>query len=183
MDMSSTSMPASAMQMVFFTSTTTPLLSAAWVPQTTGQYAGTCIALIALAAIFRGLFAYKSQLERRWAGRARRRPRVVVAGSRGEARGSGRRDDVAVLDGDDAAAASGVDAEKAAGVGRTLLKRGSTSTSGNSSDGTRVAPDLAASGSSTVPAAAAFLPEPWRLSVDLPRACVVTVMVGLGYLL
>ncbi|KAF2720487.1 hypothetical protein K431DRAFT_226488 [Polychaeton citri CBS 116435] len=47
------------MAMVFFTSTTTPLFSWSWVPRGVGQYAGTCIFLIALATIFRGLVAVR----------------------------------------------------------------------------------------------------------------------------
>ncbi|KAK4495005.1 hypothetical protein PRZ48_013332 [Zasmidium cellare] len=47
------------MAMVFFTATNTPLFSFSWIPDTTGQYAGTCIFLIALAAIFRALLAVR----------------------------------------------------------------------------------------------------------------------------
>ena len=39
------------MMMTFFTSTKTPLLSEAWTPHSTGQYAATCVFLIALARI------------------------------------------------------------------------------------------------------------------------------------
>ncbi|OAK94795.1 hypothetical protein IQ06DRAFT_233481 [Phaeosphaeriaceae sp. SRC1lsM3a] len=45
------------MAMTFFTSTTTPLYSTSWMPTSTGQYAGTCVFLITLAAIFRALVA------------------------------------------------------------------------------------------------------------------------------
>ncbi|KAF2243364.1 hypothetical protein BU26DRAFT_534305 [Trematosphaeria pertusa] len=47
------------MAMTFFTSTSTPLYSAAWTPSSTGQYAGTCMFLIAFAAIFRALLAVR----------------------------------------------------------------------------------------------------------------------------
>ncbi|KAH7410354.1 Ctr copper transporter [Phaeosphaeria sp. MPI-PUGE-AT-0046c] len=50
------------MAMTFFTSTTTPLYSTSWTPTTTGQYAGTCIFLITLAAIFRALLAVRLNL-------------------------------------------------------------------------------------------------------------------------
>ncbi|KAJ4299998.1 hypothetical protein N0V90_005246 [Kalmusia sp. IMI 367209] len=50
---------AMTMAMTFFTSTTTPLFSSAWTPTSTGQYAGTCIFLIAFAAIFRALLAIR----------------------------------------------------------------------------------------------------------------------------
>ncbi|USP80905.1 Ctr copper transporter [Curvularia clavata] len=56
---SSTSMTMSTMSMTFFTSTTTPLFSLSWTPHTAGQYTGTCIFLIALAAIFRALIAVR----------------------------------------------------------------------------------------------------------------------------
>lgn len=47
------------MAMTFFTSSTTPLYSMDWTPTTAGQYAGTCIFLIALATIFRSLLALR----------------------------------------------------------------------------------------------------------------------------
>lgn len=60
MPMSSSSMMGmDSMAMVFFTSSSTPLYSWAWTPDTTGQYAGTCIFLIAFAAIFRALLAVR----------------------------------------------------------------------------------------------------------------------------
>lgn len=48
------------MMMTFFTSTSTPLYSEGWTPRTTGQYVGTCIFLIVLAAIFRGIIALRA---------------------------------------------------------------------------------------------------------------------------
>ena len=53
--------------MTFFTSTVTSLYSAAWTPSSTGQYAGTCIFLILLATIFRGLFALRAIQEGKFA--------------------------------------------------------------------------------------------------------------------
>ena len=50
-----------AMAMTFFTSSDTPLYSMAWMPGTTGQYAGTCIFLIACAALFRAMLAVRCQ--------------------------------------------------------------------------------------------------------------------------
>ncbi|WPH01860.1 Protein P80, protein [Acrodontium crateriforme] len=47
------------MLMVFFTSAKTPLYSSSWTPSNKGQYAGTCIFLIVLAAIFRSLLALR----------------------------------------------------------------------------------------------------------------------------
>lgn len=53
------------MAMTFFTSFKTPLFSAQWTPATKGQYAGTCIFIIALAVILRVLLALKPILEGR----------------------------------------------------------------------------------------------------------------------
>ncbi|MCJ1421681.1 hypothetical protein MMC32_008047 [Xylographa parallela] len=51
-----------SMAMAFFTAATTPLYSMAWTPATTGQYAGTCIFLIAFTVIFRGLLAIRCHI-------------------------------------------------------------------------------------------------------------------------
>ena len=64
-------------QMTFFTSTATSLYSTAWTPSSTGQYAGTCIFLILLATIFRGLFALRAIQERKNAYAERRRQTVL----------------------------------------------------------------------------------------------------------
>ncbi|TID25803.1 Ctr copper transporter protein [Venturia nashicola] len=48
-----------SMAMTFFTSSTTPLYSMAWTPKSVGQYAGTCIFLIAFTTIFRALLAVR----------------------------------------------------------------------------------------------------------------------------
>ncbi|PVH69991.1 hypothetical protein DL98DRAFT_521861 [Cadophora sp. DSE1049] len=64
MDMTTSSdmMGMSSMAMTFFTSSTTPLYSLSWTPSSPGQYAGTCIFLIFLSAIFRGLLAVRVNL-------------------------------------------------------------------------------------------------------------------------
>ncbi|SMQ56294.1 unnamed protein product [Zymoseptoria tritici ST99CH_3D7] len=59
-------MSMSEMMMVFFTSTGTPLYSNAWTPTSTGQYAGTCIFLIVLAVVMRGLIALRCSFEYLW---------------------------------------------------------------------------------------------------------------------
>ena len=48
------------MMMTFFTSTSTALYADSWMPANSGQYAGTCIFLIALAALFRGIVALRT---------------------------------------------------------------------------------------------------------------------------
>ncbi|KAF2024972.1 hypothetical protein EK21DRAFT_77570 [Setomelanomma holmii] len=50
------------MEMLFFTSTTTPLWSSAFTPHNAGQYAGVCIFLIVLSTIFRMLLAVRVNL-------------------------------------------------------------------------------------------------------------------------
>ncbi|KAJ5326986.1 hypothetical protein MYU51_008159 [Penicillium brevicompactum] len=67
MDMSDSSMSMSMadMAMTFFVSFKTPLFSTEWTPGTKGQYAGTCIFIIALAVIMRVLLALKPILEGR----------------------------------------------------------------------------------------------------------------------
>lgn len=90
MDMSSSSSSSdsttmSSMSMVFTNDHSTPLFSNAWTPTSTGAYAGTCIFLIILAIIARGLQAWRHTLETRWHDRAVNRRYVVVAGKDGEA--------------------------------------------------------------------------------------------------
>ncbi|MCJ1329778.1 hypothetical protein MMC10_006458 [Thelotrema lepadinum] len=79
---SSMSMPMSStgMNMIFFTSTTTPLYSSMWTPTSVGSYAGTCIFLILLAISLRGLSVFSYLLEKRWADCERQRRYVVVQG-------------------------------------------------------------------------------------------------------
>lgn len=73
-------MSMSMMSMTFFTSTMTPLYSAMWSPTTVGQYAGTCIFLVILATIFRGLLAVKAWKETAWLDAEFNRRYVTVAG-------------------------------------------------------------------------------------------------------
>ena len=82
MDMSTntTSMSMSTMSMTFFTATTTPLYSSMWSPTSVGGYAGTCIFLIILATIFRGLLAVKAWKEAAWLDAEFNRRYVTVAG-------------------------------------------------------------------------------------------------------
>jgi Ctr copper transporter family len=75
-----TTMSMSMMSMTFFTSTMTPLYSAMWSPTSTGQYAGTCIFLVILATIFRGLLAVKAWKETAWLDAEFNRRYVTVAG-------------------------------------------------------------------------------------------------------
>lgn len=65
-------MATSSMEMLFFTSTGTPLWTSSFTPNNTGQYAGVCIFLLAFATIFRLLVAVRINLFRILAGLARR---------------------------------------------------------------------------------------------------------------
>lgn len=82
-DMHSSS--STSMAMVFTNSHTTPLFSHSWTPSSRGTYAGTCIFLIALAAIGRCLFAFKAIMEQRWMAQHLNRRYVAVAGKTPEA--------------------------------------------------------------------------------------------------
>ena len=135
MDMSGGMMSMSDMQMTFGSATNTTLYSDMLTPTSVGRYAGLCIFLIFMAAIFRGLFAFKSVLETRWRNHYSHR-RLLVAGGK--------------TAGDKTSA--------------TLLINGSE--------------ELV-----TVVESATQSSSPWRLSVDLPRALLVMVITGVGYLL
>jgi Ctr copper transporter family len=76
----SSTMSMSMMSMTFYTSTMTPLYSASWQPTTTAGYAGTCIFLIALATLIRGLLALKAWKETAWFDAEFNRRYIVVAG-------------------------------------------------------------------------------------------------------
>lgn len=75
-----TSMSMSEMSMIFFSSTTTSLYSAMWTPSSIGAYAGTCIFLILLAVVFRGLLAVRAWREEAWMDAEFNRRYVTVAG-------------------------------------------------------------------------------------------------------
>src|SRR5437763_966369 len=77
------SMPG--MSGVFTTSYNTPLYSNSWTPTSAGSYAGTCIFLIVLALILRGIVAFKAIVEQKWIAQARNRRYVVVKGKMTEA--------------------------------------------------------------------------------------------------
>jgi len=68
------------MAMTFYTSTSTPLFSTLWTPASTGSYAGTCIFLIVLAVLFRGLLAVKAWREAAWLDAEFKRRYVAVQG-------------------------------------------------------------------------------------------------------
>ena len=68
------------MMAIFQTNIATSLFSTLWTPANVGAYAGTCIFLIVLATIMRGLLAVKGWTEERWLDRELKRRYVVVQG-------------------------------------------------------------------------------------------------------
>ncbi|ORY67271.1 Ctr copper transporter [Pseudomassariella vexata] len=65
---------------VFQNTIDTPLYSMAWTPDGVGTYAATCIFLILLGGVFRGLLAAKSIQEARWLDKEFSRRYVNVRG-------------------------------------------------------------------------------------------------------
>ncbi|KAI9823474.1 MAG: hypothetical protein M1832_002485 [Thelocarpon impressellum] len=145
---SSSAESSSGMSSTFFAATNSALYGTAWTPRSTGAYAGTCIFLILLAALFRALFAGKQMAERRWLDSALDRRYVVVAPGAAARPSEAKR----ARDDADASTALLVSARGVEEEVRVVKRR----TRG---------------------------PVPWRLSVDLPRALLVTVIAGVGYLL
>jgi hypothetical protein len=81
MDMdTSTNTTTMTMMSVFTTSMATPLYSTAWTPANAGTYAGTCIFLIVLGGMLRGLLALKAIQESKWIDKEWNRRYVTVQG-------------------------------------------------------------------------------------------------------
>lgn len=174
MDMSmGTSM--SGMSMVFFTATDTPLFSSAWTPQSTGQYAATCIFLIVLSVIFRFLHAIHTIFERRWLSRSLHLRDVVVEGTSETWRNK-------VVPTTQAASPETVlrDSQK-----YTKFSSDSSATSQSGDPPTILEPEtvVAANAALLIASRLKRPAQPWRLSVDLPRALLAVVVAGVGYLL
>jgi len=119
------------MNMVFFTSSSTPVYSTHWTPSSTTQYAFTCIFFILLSTIERSLLAARSLLEARWRTQALQRGYIRTAVHLDE--------ESKMMDDRDVQSM------------RSSAKIGGT--------------------------------RPWRLSVDLPRAGLCVVLLGVAYLL
>lgn len=144
-------MDMSQMYMTFFSATNTALFSKDWIPATPGQYAGTCIFLIILSLVLRGLFAFKSLLERRWLLQSLRRRYVKVVTEASP----------------ESAVTSALESVQS--------KTATLTTNGVDEKVKLIGPENLVLGGTWA--------RPWRLSVDLPRATLVTIMVGVGYLL
>jgi copper transporter 1 len=76
---------------------TTALFSSSWKPATTGQYAGTCIFLIAFAIIFRALLAARLNIIAVMAAVKRRRSGGYLADMKSSARRPWRADEAVML--------------------------------------------------------------------------------------
>lgn len=142
------------MSMVFTTVHNTPLYSKAWTPTSTGAYAGTCIFLIILAILSRLLQAWRHTLEQKFRDRAMKRRYVVVRGDQEGEQDSDQFSDVSE-------AAKEKSEQQAILTSRGLDEKVRVITAKSRSKET----------------------APWRISTDLPRACVYTIQAGLGYLL
>ncbi|KAF5556994.1 hypothetical protein FNAPI_5571 [Fusarium napiforme] len=79
---SSSAMDMEQMNMVFFTSTTTLLWTKSFAPETTGQYAGVCIFLVAFATILHMLLALRVNFYSIRDGLRRRRTKGLLVESR-----------------------------------------------------------------------------------------------------
>lgn len=80
MNTTTTTTTTMTMMVAFTTDMATPLYSMAWTPNGVGTYAATCIFLIMLAVIFRGLFALKAIQESKWLDQELNRRYIVVNG-------------------------------------------------------------------------------------------------------
>jgi hypothetical protein len=143
MNTTMTAMDMSMMSMTFFTSYMTPLYSAMWSPTAVGQYAGTCIFLIALATIFRGLLAVKAWKETAWLDAEFNRRYVTVAGKPPKSERISSDSDAKRM----ILTENGVEEDVMVVKKRSLGIR------------------------------------PWRVTTDLVRACIDTIIAGVGYLL
>ena len=65
--------------MTFFDSHSTPLYSLTWSPENSGSYAGTCIFLVVLGVVLRGLLALRVWKESVWAHANLQRRYITVA--------------------------------------------------------------------------------------------------------
>lgn len=140
----SSSSSSMSMAMVFNNNHGTPLFSNTWTPSSRGTYAGTCIFLIALAAIGRCLVAFKAVMEQRWMAQHLDRRYIAVPGKTPEA---GR-----------------IDANPEAKPASLVTPQGVE-------ENVKVVQRVSSG------------PMPWRFNVDIPRALIFLLVIGVSYLL
>lgn len=157
----------SMMMSIFVVSTETALFTEKWKPSNTGQYAGLCIFLIVFAALFRGLISYKAILEH--GSRLTESQRQQVGGTGEKQGGDGGR-----LRENDIGARNRKDRRNSSPLGKgSPLRNGSPLEKGslwrNSSPLEKGSPSRKS--------------IPWRLSTDVPRAGLDTIIATVGYFL
>ncbi|DAA74559.1 TPA_exp: putative Ctr copper transporter [Trichophyton benhamiae CBS 112371] len=152
--------PNMAVAMVFQNIPATPLYTLSWTPRTSGAYAGTCIFLIVLGVVARVLLTAKSIMDRRFLAAARARRYVIVQGRRASISPPGS--PTTPTEPESERSSEDADEKK---TGRLISAHGVE-------ENVRV-----------VNATAGPPVMPWRFSVDLPRAAMVTLNAGVGYLL
>ncbi|KAF3490734.1 expression library immunization antigen 1 [Arthroderma uncinatum] len=143
-----------AVAMVFQNIPATPLFTLNWTPRSSGAYAGTCIFLIVLGAIARILAAAKSIMDRRFLAAAKARRYVVVAGKTSDTN-----------------------------KGSELELQPTSDDSSEQTTGKLISAKGVEENVRVVNAAGGPPVMPWRFSVDLPRAAMLTLNAGVGYLL
>ena len=152
------------MSAIFYSSQATSLYSAAWTPGSTAGYAATCIFLIFLAFVLRFLFSAKHVLERRWCDKEHNRRQVAVRGKKTLAQ--------AVRDSPEAQ------------TGTLIMRRRSAQSEHESvEDGPKEAAEETVEESVRIVKSSSREVMPWRFSTELPRAALMTVIVGVAYLL
>ncbi|KAK2879997.1 hypothetical protein FQN49_000690 [Arthroderma sp. PD_2] len=145
--------PNTAVAMVFQTIPATPLFTLNWTPRSSGAYAGTCIFLIVLGVVARVLLTAKSIMDQRFLAAAKARRYIVVAGRSSHPTST-----------EPESERSSEEDERE--------KRGKLISAHGVEENVRVV-----NGTDGPPV------MPWRFSVDLPRAAMVTLNAGVGYLL
>lgn len=166
---------SSSMAMTFYTSTSTPLFSSLWTPATPSAYAGSCIFLILLAAIFRALLAFKARQETQWLDRDLARRYVAVQGRPAKAEG--------IRDAEAGRRSSGGDEEALRDAEADVERRGSGDAEALRDPKTMVLTANGVEENVVVVARHGADARPWRLSVDPVRAGGDVVVAGVGYLL
>lgn len=142
-----------SMAMTFHSNMVDALFSDQWVPSNRGQYAGTCIFIVFFAMIYRGLFVVKFKLDEKLIKCGKLNKQVVALTDIGRDQPYKSLRDIE----------DELDEEEEQERLQKLERPEQPSP----------APTMTTRQG----------PRPWRLSVDVPRAAIQTVLSGVGYLL
>lgn len=153
MDMGGSAPMAHSMAMTFHSNMVDALFSEQWTPSNRGQYAGTCIFIVFFAMIYRGLFVVKFKLDEKLIKTGKLNKQVVALNDIGRDQPYKSLRDIE----------DELDEEEEQERLQKLER-----------------PDLPEKGPQMT---TRLGPRPWRLSVDVPRAAIQTVLSGVGYLL